>query len=87
MYWFVDSASVLLVTIEKATTSPLPLNLYLYADSLKNLLKTPHNQFVKNSGVSIGGNSCSCTGAQTPSGAHEGRKKMSRIATGPCFCE
>lgn len=48
MYWFVDGASVLWVTIEKATTSPLPLNLYLYADSLKNLLITAHNPFVKN---------------------------------------
>ena len=44
------------------------------------------------SGVSIGG----ATGAQTLSGAHEGRKttktkrkkkQQSRIATGPCFCE
>ena len=48
MYWFMDNASVPWVTIERATTSPLPLNLYLYADSLKNLLKTTHNPFVKN---------------------------------------
>ena len=34
-------------------------------------------------------NWCSCTGAQTPSGAHEGRKKkqLSRIGHSPCFCE
>ena len=36
-------------------------------------------------------NRCSCTGAHMPSGAHEGRRKknkqLSRIATGPCFCE
>ncbi len=48
MYWFMDNASIPWVSIEQATTSPLPLNLYLHANSLNSLLKTAHNPFVKN---------------------------------------
>ena len=48
MHWFEDVVSVPWATIEKATTSTLSLHLYLYADSLKKLLKNTHSPFVKN---------------------------------------
>ena len=48
MFWFSDNSTIPWVTIENATTSPLPLKLYLYSNTLKNLLKDTHNPFVKN---------------------------------------
>ena len=49
MHWFSNEPKNSWVEIENYITSPLPLKLYLFSDSLKNLLKNTHNPFVKNS--------------------------------------
>ena len=48
MYWFSDNPTIPWVAIENATTSPLPIKLYLYSNTLKNLLIDTHSPFVKN---------------------------------------
>ncbi|KAG9283901.1 WD repeat-containing protein 3 isoform X1 [Astyanax mexicanus] len=49
MHWFSNEPKNSWVEIESCTTSPLPLKLYLFSDSFKNLCKKTHNPFVKNS--------------------------------------
>ena len=48
MFWFSDISTIPWVSIENVNTSPLPLKLYLYSNTLTNLLKDTHNPFVKN---------------------------------------
>lgn len=48
MCWFLDGTPIPWVEIERYTTTPLPLNLYLFSDSPKQLKKNTKNPFVRN---------------------------------------
>ena len=48
MFWFSNTTCASWVQIERSTTSALPLNLYLYSDSIKKLKSKTKNPFVKN---------------------------------------